>query len=763
MRWLLLLAPWLPVAAAEDAFTARYCVACHDAKTKAGGLVLAGLSTGNPATAPDVWEKVIKRVRAGEMPPAGVPKPDAAAAQSFTAKLERSLDDAAARSPYAGRPVVHRLNRTEYANAIRDLLSLELPLAAELPQDQSAAGFDNIADALSLSPLLLERYLKVARRISEIATGTGDTGPVVEIFPAKGTQSAWQEGMPFGTRGGIRVDHYFPFDGDYDLRAFLIKESLTPTEGVRFFRHRLTGVKAGLHRTIVTFPNEFAEHEGPVSDVSGIGGAALGGPLDVIGAAVRPTIEFRLDGRRVKLFDIHGMTAGEAAFDGQPGPPSLARIEIAGPYNAKLSPDKPIFTCRENTRACAETILRPLVRRAFRREINAADLAPFLETYTRTAKTQSFETAIAAALRDVLLTPDFLFRLEFDPPNAAAVYELSDFELASRLSFFLWSSLPDDALLNAAALGELHTPAGLERHVRRMLADRKAAALIDNFAAQWLGLNTLDSVQPDRTLFPAFDSGLSQAFAEETRMFVGSLIRENRPVLDLINARYTYLNERLANHYGVPGVTGPGFRRVPLEPATHRGGLLTQGSVLLLTSHGTRTSPVLRGKWILDNLLNSPPPPPPASVPPLDESPREGRKLTAREQIERHRAQPGCASCHNRLDPLGFTLENYDVIGRFRQDDEGSPIDASAKLASGTVMHGADGLRSMLSANQEALVHATVERLLTYAVGQELSARQQPAVRRILRETESGGYRFQDLIAAVTRSVPFRMKQKQEP
>jgi hypothetical protein len=759
MPLLLLLVSSLSLAYADDAFTAKYCVACHDAKAKAGGLVLAGLSSDDPAARPDVWEKVIKRIRAGEMPPAGLPKPEPAAAQSFTARVVRALDDSAARSPYAGRPVIHRLNRTEYANAIRDLLGLQLPLAAELPQDQSAAGFDNIADALSLSPLLLERYLKVARRVSEIATGTGDAGPVVEIFPAKGAQSEWQgEGMPFGTRGGIRVDHYFPFDGDYDLRAFLIKESLTPTEGVRFFRHRLTNVKAGLHRAIVTFPDEFAEHEGPVSDVSGIGGSSRGGPLDVLGAAVRPTIEFRLDGRRVKLFEIRGMNAGEAAFDGQPGPPALGRIEIAGPYNAKPSTDKPIFTCRENTPACAETILRPLVRRAFRRDVNEKDLVPFLAAYARVAKSQPFETDIAAALRDVLLSPDFLFRLEFDPPDAAAIYEVKGFELASRLSFFLWSSIPDDQLLNAAARGELD-----DRQVRRMLADNKAAALIDNFAAQWLGLNTLESVQPDHTLFPAYDAGLSQAFAQETRMFVGSLVRENRPVLDLINARYTYLNERLASHYGVPGVIGPGFRRVVLTPETGRGGLLTQGSVLLLTSHSTRTSPVLRGKWILDNLLNSPPPPPPATVPPLDESPRDGRKLTAREQIERHRNQPGCASCHNLIDPLGFTLENYDVIGRFRRDDEGSPIDAFSTLPSGARMNGADGLKSMLAANSEAVVQATVERLLTYAVGHELTARHQPAVRQILRETESGGYRFQDLIAAVTRSVPFRMKQKQEP
>lgn len=730
--------------AADDPFLAKYCVSCHSASAKMGGLVLSGLSADDPA-----WEKTVKRVRAGEMPPPGAPKPDADAARAFVRGVTARLDRAA---PYAGRPVIRRLNRTEYTNAVRDLFGLTLPLADELPQDQSAAGFDNIADALSISPLLLERYLKVARRVSELATGTGDASPIVETFPARGTQAAWQgEHMPIGTRGGIRVTHYFPRDGDYDLRAFLVKESLTPLEGVRFFKMRLTGVRAGSHNVIVTFPDEFAEHEGPVSNVSGIGGAALGGPLDVLGTAVRPTIEFRLDGKRLKLFEIGGMTAGEAAFDGQPGPPALGRIEIAGPYNVAPSSERRIFTCKGSD-ACAEQILKPLVRRAFRRDVSAADVAPFLKVYARHSK--NFESGIAAAVREILLAPDFLFRLEFDSEASR------DFELASRLSFFLWSSIPDDRLLDVAASGRLRQQ--WDSEVRRMLADEKSSALMGNFVTQWLGLNGLDAVDVDRQLFPAYDKGLTQAFATETRLFVGSLLRENRKIGDLIGANYTYLNDRLAAHYGIPGVIGPGFRRVTLGAESDRGGVLTHGSVLLLTSHAARTSPVLRGKWILDNLLNSPPPPPPANVPALDESPRDGKKLTAREQIERHRAIPGCASCHNRIDPLGFALENYDVIGRWRTQDEGSPVDASSTMANGLKLAGAQGLRTMFAARTEELAHATTERLLTYAVGRELEARDQPAVREILRQTEAGGYRFQDLIAAVTKSVPFRMRPKQE-
>jgi hypothetical protein len=758
--------------ASRDALLSKYCLSCHNQQTKSGGLILEGVPTADAAARPDVWEQVVRKLRAGEMPPAGMPAPDAVSVRTLTAGLLSELDAAARRNPYAGRPVVRRLNRSEYTNAIRDLLAIELPVADLLPPDGLAAGFDNIGDALSMSPLLLEQYLKVARKISELAVGTRDPSPVTEIFPATGTQAVWQgEGMPFGTRGGIRVSHYFSHDGEYDLRAFLAKESLTPAEGVRFFRTRVR-LTAGPHAVVVTFPDEYAEREGPVPDVSGPGGAALGGPLDVLGTAIRPKIEFRVDGRRVKLFEVGGMSAGEAAFDGQPGPPTLARIEIAGPYNVTGSGDTPsrrrIFLCRPaagtNEADCAARILMAVVRRAFRRNVAAADVAPFLTTYSTTRQKRSFDEAIAAALRDVLLAPDFLFRLEFDPPGAkpGTAHPVSAFELASRLSFFLWSSIPDDELLDAAASGKLREPAVLERVVRRMLADPRAGTLVDNFAAQWLGLRGMRDVDPDRQIYSEYDAALEAAFEKETRLFVRSVIRENRSIPDLLGADYTYLNERLAKHYGISGVAGPGFRRVPLSGNSERGGLLTHASVLLLTSHPSRTSPVLRGKWILNNLLNSPPPPPPANVPPLEESAEKGRKLTTREQVERHRANAACASCHARIDPLGFALENFDVTGKWRTRDEGGEIDASGKLASGVSFSGAQGLKKLLLSRSDEFVQATIERLLTYAFGREPDPKDQPAVREIMRATAAGNHRFQDVIVAVVKSVPFQMRQAQE-
>lgn len=768
---IVLFLPLLAIAqpAARDSVLQQYCATCHSAKTRSGGLSLEGVSPTDPTARPELWEKVTRKIQSGDMPPAWAPTPGPQVLKTVAASLTADLDASARRTPYAGKPVVARLNRTEYSNAIRDLLAIELPIAAELPQDGIAAGFDNIADALSMSPLLLERYLKVARRVSELATGTRESSPVTEVYPATATQAVWQgEGMPFGTRGGIRVRHYFSHDGEYDLRAFLAKESLTPTEGVRFFRTRVK-VPAGAHNVIVTFPDEFAAREGPVSDVSGPGGDALGGPLDLLGTAIRPSIEFRIDGRRVKRFEIGGMTSGEAAFDGQPGPPTLVRIEIAGPFNAAGPGDTPsrrrIFTSKPasaaDEAACAERILTPIVRRAFRRDVRAADLRPFLTTFRMTRQKRGFEESIAASIRDVLLAPDFLFRLEFDAPGSR-LHAVSPFELASRLSFFLWSTIPDDALLDAASAGRLREPKALEDEVRRMLADPKAAALADNFAEQWLGLRGLPDIEPDRQIFPEFDSALAAAFQTETRLFLRSLLRENRSIRDLLSADYTYLNERLARHYGIGGVTGPGFRRVHLDAETHRGGLLTQGSVLLLTSHAARTSPVLRGKWILNNLLNSPPPTPPANVPAFEASAVPGRKLTIREQMERHRTNAMCAACHLRIDALGFALENYDVIGRWRGQDDGGAIDASGRLPNGKAFTGSTGLRDLLLDDSDGFVRGAAEKLLTYALGRELDARDQPSVREIMRVARPGGFRFGDVVLAVVRSVPFQMRQSEE-
>ncbi|MDQ1471635.1 MAG: hypothetical protein QOJ99_3115 [Bryobacterales bacterium] len=750
----------------------QYCVSCHNQKSRIAGLSLENSRAENPASNPELWEKVVHKVGAAEMPPAGAPQPDQGTLKSFTAALVSDLDAAGHARPYAGRPVVHRLNRLEYSNAIRDLLAVELPVAAELPPDGVAAGFDNIGDALSMSPLLLEQYLKVARKVSEVAVGVSDPSPVTENFPAPEAQSTWLgAGLPFGTRGGIRVQYYFPHDGEYNLRAFIGRDSLPHPEGVRFFQTRVD-VKAGSHVVIVTFPDEFAEREGPVPNVAGKGGAPLGGPLDTRGSAIHPTIEFRVDARRVKLFEIGGISVGEAAFAGQPGPPTLDRIEISGPWNARGVSETPsrqrIFACRparsEDEAACASGILTNLTRLAFRHDVTANEVRPFLASYNAARRNNSFDASIAAALRDLLLAPDFLFRLEFDPAGVApgTAQKVSDWELASRLSFFLWSSIPDDELLNVARSGKLRDKQVLAREVRRMLSDRRAVTMADNFAAQWLGLRSLGELKPDPKIYPEFDSSLLADFEEETRLFVRSIIRGNRSVLDLIGADYTYLNERLAQNYGIPDVIGPGFRRVSVTGKPERGGLLGQGSILLLTSHTTKTSPVLRGKWILDNLLNSPPPPPPPGIPPLDESPADGRKLTTRQQVERHRNSATCASCHSRMDPLGFSLESFDVIGRWRTRDEGGEIDASGKLPGGQTFTGPQGLKQLLLSRPDEFVNATLARLLTYALGRELDVRDQPAIRQIMRDTEAGRYRFEDLVTAIVESVPFQMRQTQE-
>ena len=754
----------------REAFLKQYCLACHSSSVRSGGLALEDVPLADIAAHPDIWEKVARRLSDGEMPPAGAPRPSGAEVESFSAALIADLDAVASRRPYAGRGVIRRLNRMEYGNAIRDLLAINLPVAGQLPPDGQAAGFDNIGDALSMSPLLLERYLKLARRVSQLGVGVSDLSPVTEIFPARGPQAMWQgEGMPFGTRGGTRVSHYFPYDGEYDLRAFLEREDLTPTEGVRFFRTRIR-LNAGPHEVVVTFPDTFAAREGPVSDVGGPGGRAVGGPLDLLGTAIRRTIDFRVDGLRVKLFEIGGMNAGHAAFEGLPGPPVLGRIEIVGPHNVTGVSETPsrkrILICKPAAPAdepdCASEILAALARRAFRRDISEQDLRPLLATYEAARQKQSFEASIAAALRDVLLAPDFLFRLEFDPAEATpgSAHPVSDFELASRLSFFLWSSIPDDELLNAAGSGRLRDLAVLERQVRRMLANARATSLADNFAAQWLGLRGLERSRPDPKAYPSFDSSLMAAFEKETQFFIRSVIRENRSVLDLLGADYTYLNERLARNYGIPDVVGPGFRRVSLAGNSQRGGLLGHGGILMLTSHPARTSPVLRGKWVLDNLLNSPPPPPPANVPALDESPSDGRKLTTREQVERHRADPSCASCHARIDPLGFALENLDAIGRWRTEDEGEAIDPSGSLPSGEKFSGLKGLRDLLLSRPDRFARATVERLMTYALGRELDARDQPAVRTVLRDAEAHGYRFADLVLGVAKSAPFQLRHR---
>jgi hypothetical protein len=764
----------LATPAGRDGFIKTYCVTCHSARLKTAGLVLEGRSTGDAGANADLWEKVVKRVAAGEMPPPRARRPDAMAAHAFAASLVADLDAAAVKQPFAGPNVIRRLNRTEYGNAVRDLLAVDFPFATELPADGLAAGFDNIGDALSMSPVLLESYLKVGRKVSELAVGVADPTPVTDQYPATKSQAAWiGEGAPFGSRGGVVVKKYFPREGDYELRAFLNDETLTPLEGVRLFRTKVH-VEPGLHSFVATFPNDYADHEGPVPALAGPGGPGLGGPLDVKGSAWKPTIMFLLDGKKIGEFGIAGASAAEASFGTAGGPPTVVRAEISGPYNAgpvvrSASRDK-VFVCRPKAASeearCAEKILTTITRRAYRRDVDGEDMKPILATYTRMRGSRDFDGAVAAAIRDVLVSPDFLFRLEFDPQQArngpakaGQVHKVSDFELASRLSFFLWSSIPDDELLNAARRRQLSSKSGLERQVRRMLADRKADALVDNFAAQWLGLREIADAKPDPTAYPEFDAGLRDAYETETRLFLKAIMRENRSLLDVVDGNYTYVNERLAGIYDIPGVKGPGFRRVQLAENSPRRGVLGQGGILMATSHTDHTSPVLRGKWVLDNLLNAPPPPPPPGVPPLDTSPANGKVLTTREQVERHRASPVCSSCHSRMDPYGFALENFDVLGRWRTKDAGGSIDATSQLPDGRKFTGPSGLRETLLSHSDEFVGATVARMMTYALGRPLEARDTPTVRRIVATTKPGGYRFADVVLGIVQSTPFQSKQ----
>ena len=755
----------------RTAFFETFCTGCHNAKLKTANLVLEGMDTSHLADHADIWEKVVVRLGAGEMPPGPVKKrPEPQVAGAMVQALIAGLDAAARQKPVVGHTVIRRLNRVEYGNAVSDLLDIDFPFAGDLPTDGVAHGFDNIADSLSMSPLLLESYLKVARRVSELAVGEGDPSPVTDRYPATKSQAVWQgEGMPFQTRGGVLVKKYFPRDGEYDLRAFLNDPFLTPTEGVRFFHVRLP-VKAGEHTFVVTFPESSAKSEGPVPNLPGAGGGAQGGPVDVLGSAIRPTLVMLLDGRKLKEFEIGGPEPGEAVSTGN-GPPTLSRAEITGPYNPGPPADsesrRHILICTPRSQAaepaCAERILSTLLRRAWRHDVTRTDVKPFLAAFTKARAKRDFAGAIAVGLRDMLVSPGFLFRLEFDPKAAkpGQVYRVGDFDLATRLSFFLWSSIPDDELLAVAAKGQLHNPTVLTRQVDRMLASEKSSALMDNFGAQWLtlrgGEHDLETFAPDATAYPGFDVSLRDGFETEARLFLRSLLRENRSVMDVVNANYTFVNEKLARNYGIPNVTGPGFRRVELPPDSPRGGILGMGAMLMPNSHTTGTSPIYRGKWILTNLLNSPPPPPPF-VPKLSEEPgANGKVLSTRELIERHRANPFCATCHARMDPYGFSLENFDVMGRWRDKDQGGTINAKTVLVNGTDFTGPQGLRKILSDNPQTFVSATVARMMTYALGRPVDPHEMPAVRDIVRKT-APGYRFGDIVQAIVHSGPFTMR-----
>ncbi len=735
----------------------RYCVACHNARTLTAGLALDAVDAAHIGDDAGVWEKVLRKLRTEMMPPSPRPRPDAATYAALVTYLETSLDRAAEADPNPGRLAVQRLNRAEYANAVRDLLALEVDSQTLLPADEAGYGFDNIGDVLTVSPGLLERYLLAAAKISRQTIGDPTLRPTTALYktsPLLAQDGRVNEDLPFGSRGGLAVRHHFPLDAEYVIRVALRGRSRAGHAlEIRLDRERVQRFDLG-ERT----PLEVR--------------VAVAAGTRLLGISFVEALEqsLPLDGRPPPP------PISSFAFTLYPNDPAVERVEVIGPYAGRTPADTPsrraIFACHPDTlgdeAGCAGRIVASLARRAYRRPVTAADTAPLLAAYEAGRREgPGFEDGIRWAIEALLVSPKFLFRVERDPAGAApgAPYRIDDLDLASRLSFFLWSSIPDDELVDLAARGELRDAGVRERQVRRMLDDPRGQALVENFAGQWLYLRNLRSVAPDATRFPAFDDRLRQALRQETELFVGSQIREDRGVHDLLRADYTFLNERLARHYGIPNVYGDHFRRVSYRN-DRRAGLLGHGSLLTVTSYPHRTSPVLRGKWLLENLLGAPPPPPPPDIPELDEPGDRAAPATMRERMAQHRASPACATCHAKIDPLGFALENFDAVGRWRAHEDGAetPIDASGALPDGARFDGPAAFRDALLREPWATEFATTvtEKLLTYALGRGLEHYDAPAVRRILRDAAPDGYRWSSLILGIVESVPFQMQRAPE-
>jgi hypothetical protein len=768
----------------HGALLAKYCVTCHNDKARTAGLSLQGIDVAAPGDHAEIWEKVVGKLRARAMPPAGMPRPDASAYAALITHLETELDRAAEANPNPGRTVGHRITRVEYANAIRDLLALEIDAASLLPPDNVGHGFDNIGEILSISPLLMERYMFAAERISRLAVGDPaiPAGSERYTIPTNFMQSERSsDDLPFGSRGGVAIRHYFPADGEYAIKVTLQKNADGFIRGIRN-RQQLDVRLDGRRVKLFTFGGEFKGRSGPIFTENQ--------NVEYSGDPAQVEYEFTADEALEVRFQAEaGTRVVGVTFPDAPvktvgfrrpelvlsdvehykgGGAQVETVTIAGPYNTKGVGDTPsrqrIFVCSpesaQDETACATKILSTIARRAYRRTPEPTEVQDLLAIYKTGRAQGNFEAGIEAALQGIIAGPEFLFRIEREPSNKPpdTPYRLNDVDLASRLSFFLWSTIPDDELLDLAEAGKLGDPAELERQVRRMLADPRSSSLVTNFVAQWLSLRDLGGVDPDKDLFPDFDGELREAFRRETELLVGSMLREDRSVLDLLNADYTYLNERLARHYGIPDVTGSQFRRVSLSDEA-RYGVVGQGSMLTLTSYANRTSPVLRGKWVLERLLGMPPPPPPPDVPALEEKSKEGKALTMRAALEEHRKNPVCASCHKLMDPIGFALQNFDAVGRFRTTELDEPVDASGVLYDGNKFNGVVEFRKVLMQHSERYVNTLTKKLLTYAVGRPLEYYDDPAVRGIMRESEPGGYRWSSLILGVVKSAPFQMRR----
>jgi mono/diheme cytochrome c family protein len=763
-------APQPSLPAPHRSLANQYCVSCHNDRLKTGGLSLDAVLAQEPGEHPDVWEKVLRKIRARQMPPVGMRRPDDATYQTAIASLETALDRAAAARPNPGRTAtLRRLTRTEYRNAIRDLLAVDVDVDALLPADQASYGFDNVTVG-DLSPTLLDRYISVAEKISRLAVGRAGRSPGGDTIriPADLTQEGHIAGLPIGTRGGAVVPYTFPLDGEYEIQIRLARDRNEHVEGLSephevellLDRERVQLFTVKPPERDPKFSEEYQPSHDlidqhlrvriPISAGSHTIGATFLKQPSALVESVRQPYEARFNSYRHPRLQ-----------------PALYSISIIGPYDAKGPGETPsrrrIFLSRpananEEERS-ARTILRALMRRAYRRPVTDADLQGPLALYGKARADGDFDAGIEMAVSGVLVSPQFLFRVESDPAGVApnTVYRISDLDLASRLSFFLWSSIPDDELLDVASKGRLHEPAVLERQVRRMLADDRARALVNNFASQWLHLRNLASITPDMRLLPDFDDNLRQAFRQETELFVDSILREDRSVLDLLSANYTFVNQRLAKHYGIPHVYGSRFRRITLDDASGRGGLLRHGSVLTVTSYATRTSPVLRGKWILDNILGVPPPPPLPDVPALKDNTVDGN-LTVRKRLAEHRSNPTCAACHNLMDPVGLSLETFDAVGRRRAAEAGMPIDASGALPDGSRFTDVQGLEQALLKSPELFVGTFAEKLLTYALGRGIEYYDAPAIRTMVRDARAQDFRASAVIVGIVKSNPFQMR-----
>ena len=789
-----------PSAAAVRGTLDRFCVRCHNDRLRTAGLALDTRDLAHVGADAETWERVIVKLRARTMPPAGNPRPAEATYRTVASWLETEIDTLALASPDPGRgETFHRLNRAEYHATVRDLLAVDVDVAELLPADDTYEhGFDNNGDVLSISPDLVARYLSAARRISRLAVGIPPIGPSVatyRVHPALLQDDRQDDRLSFGSRGGIAIPHYFPVDGEYSIRIRLHRN----------FSDYILGFSAPQELDVRVDGELVTRFE--VGDADAVGQMA---PLSFAGnIAGDPDWEYYMNtgdshlevrfpakaGQRtvgvsfVRRFSepegvLQPRNRGYGRFVDERYDENAAveQVAIGGPYAVEGPGDTPsrraIFVCRpaadtaadekeagisaNKEEACARRILGRLARRAYRRPVSGADVDALLDFYRAGRRDGGFDDGFQFALERMLVDPEFLFRIERDPEDAApgTPYRLGDLELASRLSFFLWSSIPDDELLEAAADGRLGDPAELERQTRRLLADGRSRALVDNFASQWLRLRNLESQERESADYPEFDENLREAFRHETELFVESNIREDRSLIELLSANYTFVNERLARHYGIPGVYGDRFRRVALDPDHPRGGLLGHGGLLMVTSYPNRTSPVVRGKWLLETILGAPPPEPPPNVPGLPDRGEGGEPASVRERLERHRANPACAGCHAPMDPLGFALENFDAIGSWRATSEaGLPIDASATMPSGAAFEGPAGLRRVLLSRGEDFAATVTEKLLAYALGRGLEYTDRPAVRRILRDAEADDYRWSSIVLGIAKSTPFQWRR----